>query len=230
MKLCIGTLVCAVAVLIAGVGSSRAALPQTTPTASSDKALDSRIESRIHKDAELKKYKIDVTVSGGVATLSGTVATEAERTRATQLATLKGIARVDNQIFVDLAAAGHPQGTTGKVVEKTKEAGEKTKDVGEKAVDKTKDAGEKAVDKTKEGLSKTGEVITDSWITTRVKAKFVGDDRLKDSDISVETDNHVVTLSGTVMTAAARAHAVAQAKSIEGVHRVVDKLTIGPKR
>ena len=62
------------------------------------------------------------------------------------------------------------------------------------------------------------------------KAKFVGDDRLKDSDISVETDNHVVTLSGTVMTAAGRAHAVAEAKSIEGVHRVVDKLTIGPKR
>ena len=219
MKLCIGTLVCAVAVLIAGVGSSQAAPPQTTPAAASDKALDSRIESRIHKDAELKKYKIDVTVSGGVATLSGTVATEAERTRATELATMKGIARVDNQIMVDLAAAGHPKGTTGKVVDKTKEAGEKTKD-----------AGEKAVDKTKEGLSKTGEVITDSWITTRVKAKFVGDDQLKDSDISVDTDNHVVTLSGTVMTAAGRAHAVAQAKSIEGVHRVVDKLTIGPKR
>jgi len=118
-----------------------------------------------------------------------------------------------------MAAAGHPKGTTVKVIDKTKEAGEKTKDV----------AG-KAVDKTKEGLSKTGEVITDGWITTRVKSKFLDEGLLKGSDINVDTDNHVVTLRGTVMSAAARARAVEQAKEVEGVHKVVDLLTIGPKK
>ena len=78
MKRCIGTFVCAVAVLIAGVGSSQAAPPQTTPAAASDKALDSRIESRIHKDAELKKlvglrlYETKVT-DNGVACLKKTL-------------------------------------------------------------------------------------------------------------------------------------------------------------
>ena len=73
-------------------------------------------------------------------------------------------------------------------------------------------------------------MITDGWITTRVKSKFVGEDLLKDSDISVDTNNHIVTLTGTVMTAAGRARAVAQAKEVEGVHQVVDRLTIGPKK
>ena len=98
------------------------------------------------------------------------------------------------------------------------------------AVEKTKKGAEKVVDKTKEGLSKTGEVITDGWITTRVKSKFVGEDLLKDSDINVDTNDHVVTLKGTVMSAAARARAVEQAKEVEGVQKVVDLLTIGPKK
>jgi hyperosmotically inducible protein len=101
---------------------------------------------------------------------------------------------------------------------------------GGQVVDKTKEGAEKVVDKTKEGLSKTGEVITDAWITTRVKSKFVGEDLLKGSDISVETTDHVVTLKGTVTSAAGRARAMKEARDVEGVHRVVNRLTIGPKK
>jgi hyperosmotically inducible protein len=100
--------------------------------------------------------------------------------------------------------------------------------------EKTKDAVVKgatvAADKTKEGLSKTGEVITDEWITTRVHARFVGEDLLKDSDISVDTSKHVVTLTGTVLGRAGRTKAGDIARRTEGVHRVVNRLTIGAKR
>jgi hyperosmotically inducible protein len=108
------------------------------------------------------------------------------------------------------------------VGDKAKEGAEKTKDA---VVQGTK----VAVAKTKEGLSKTGEVMTDAWITTRVHERFVGEDLLKDSDISVETNKHVVTLSGTVMGPAGRARATSVAKKTEGVHRVVNRLTIGAK-
>ncbi len=84
--------------------------------------------------------------------------------------------------------------------------------------------------KTKDGLSKTGEVMTDGWITTRVNSRFVNEDLLKGSDISVDTDKHVVTLKGTVITVAGRNQAGAVAKGTEGVRRVVNRLTIGPKR
>jgi hyperosmotically inducible periplasmic protein len=103
-----------------------------------------------------------------------------------------------------------------------------------KAADKTKDAvvdgTTVAVQKTKDGLSKTGEVMTDGWITTRVHERFVGEDLLKDSDISVKTDRHVVTLKGTVMGRSGRARATSVALHTEGVRRVVNRLTIGPKK
>ena len=103
----------------------------------------------------------------------------------------------------------------------------------QEGAEKTKDAVVKGakvvVAKTKEGLSKTGEVMTDSWITTRVHERFVGEDLLKDSDISVDTSNHVVTLKGTVVGRAGRTKATTVAKGTEGVHRVVNRLTIGPK-
>jgi hyperosmotically inducible periplasmic protein len=100
--------------------------------------------------------------------------------------------------------------------------------------EKTKDAVVKGVtvaaDKTKEGLSKSGEVITDEWITARVHTRFVGEALLKDSDISVDTSKHVVTLTGTVMGRTGRTKAGNIARGTEGVHRVVNHLTVGAKR
>jgi hyperosmotically inducible protein len=107
-------------------------------------------------------------------------------------------------------------------------------------VDKAKDAagatkeavvkGAKVVaDKTGDGLSKTGEVMTDNWITTRVHSRFVDEALLKGSDISVDTADHVVTLTGTVVARAGRTRATTVARGTEGVRRVVNKLTIGPK-
>ena len=239
MKTAFGSIVVLGGLLAAGPVSRHAAAPQATTTAT-DQTLDTRIEIRIHAST-LKKYDIDIAVKDAVATLTGTVATEAERRKAAQLATVPGIARVDNQLVVHMASGPNAKGTAGTVERKSDKAAEKTKEGVDKAVDKTKEGGEKAwdktkegagvvADKTKEGLSKTGELITDGWITTRVKSKFIGEDLLKESDINVDVKDHVVTLSGTVLSGAGRARAIAQAKEVEGVHQVVDRITIGPKK
>jgi hyperosmotically inducible protein len=107
--------------------------------------------------------------------------------------------------------------------EKVKEGAEKTKDAVVKGATV-------AVDKTKDALSKTGEVMTDAWVTARVHQRFVGENLLKDSDISVDSDKHVVTLAGTVTNLAGRRRATAVAKGTEGVRSVVNHLTIGPKK
>jgi hypothetical protein len=73
-----------------------------------DETLDKRIENRITADASLKKYDIDVSVKNRVATLTGNVATEAERIRAAKLANMKGISRIDNQLVVSAAAPKVP--------------------------------------------------------------------------------------------------------------------------
>jgi osmotically-inducible protein OsmY len=58
----------------------------------------------------------------------------------------------------------------------------------------------------------------------------VGEDALEGSDINVDTNDHVVTLKGTVASGAGRSRAVAIAKATKGVTRVVDELTISPKK
>jgi hyperosmotically inducible protein len=108
-------------------------------------------------------------------------------------------------------------------------ATEKTKDGAEKTKDAVVKGTKVVVEKTKDGLSKSGEVMTDAWITTRVHERFVTEDLLKDSDISVDTDKHVVTLKGTVTGRAGRSKATTIARRTEGVRAVVNRLTIGSK-
>src|SRR5205809_4660948 len=111
-----------VAALVAGPVSARAAAPQTTTTPPSDSSLGSKIEKKLH-DSTLRKYAIKVKVDDGVATLTGTVPNETDRRKAAQLATMPGVARVDNQIVVDLDAGR--VGTSGSKIDrgadKTKE-------------------------------------------------------------------------------------------------------------
>lgn len=69
-----------------------------------------------------------------------------------------------------------------------------------------------------------GAAITDTAITTKVKAKFIGVDRLKNSDISVSTANGVVSLTGTASSADAKSAAETIARSVDGVKSVEDDL------
>ena len=102
--------------------------------------------------------------------------------------------------------------------------------VAEKSKDAVVKGATVATDTTKQALSKTGEVMTDEWITARVHTRFVGEELLKDSDISVDVSKHVVTLTGTVTGGPGRTKAGNIARRTEGVHRVVNRLTVGPKR
>ena len=69
----------------------------------------------------------------------------------------------------------------------------------------------------------------DTWITTKVKSELSskGFDPLR---VHVDTDEKVVTLSGTVETAADRDRAVALARAVKDVARVSDHLFVGPTR
>lgn len=68
---------------------------------------------------------------------------------------------------------------------------------------------------------------TDPGITAVVKGKLAADNDVKAYQIDVDTNNKVVTLSGTVDTATAKARAVEIARGTDGVANVVDNLTVG---
>jgi hyperosmotically inducible protein len=212
--------------------ANQTAKPAAAPV--DDSTLTDRIEKRFAADASLKKFDIDVSVKDHVATLTGKVRTETEKARAAREANVAGVTRVDNQLTLDKDAgktvAEKVKGATNTAGNKTHSATDtavdKTKSATNTAADKTKSATDTAVDKSKNAVSETGEVITDSWITTKVHAGFMGEDLLKGSDINVDTNNHVVTLKGTVKSDAGRARAVQIAKTTKGVTKVVDDLKI----
>ena len=72
-----------------------------------------------------------------------------------------------------------------------------------------------------------GSFVDDSYLTTAVKSKLAVDENLKSFiDIKVITDHQVVTLIGTLPSAALRDQAIAVAKSVDGVKDVISKIEV----
>jgi hypothetical protein len=69
---------------------------------------------------------------------------------------------------------------------------------------------------------------TDAGITTALKSKLVADDTVKARQISVDTKDHVVTLTGEVRTQAEKDKAEQIARSTDGVRDVVDQIAVVP--
>lgn len=66
--------------------------------------------------------------------------------------------------------------------------------------------------------------ISDTATTAKVKAKFMEDTRLKDTDISVSTANGIVTLTGTAQTSQAKNAAEEITQHVEGVKSVDNQI------
>ena len=67
---------------------------------------------------------------------------------------------------------------------------------------------------------------SDSGITTSIKTQLVADDLVKARNITVDTKDRVVTLTGPVQSAAEETKALQIARATKGVADVVDNLTV----
>ncbi len=65
------------------------------------------------------------------------------------------------------------------------------------ATDSAKAAATSAGESVDKSINKVGDFMDDSTITARVKAALIDDKSIRSTDISVKTENKVVTLSGT---------------------------------
>src|SRR5688572_261845 len=105
--------------------------------------------------------------------------------------------------------ASKPAETSGAI--DTEKARERGADIGEKTA--------VAAARLKEGMSEAS-------LTAKIKAKMALDDTIKARAIDVTTDDHIVTLTGTVRSTAERTRAVALARETDGVSNVIDRLEI----
>ncbi len=70
-----------------------------------------------------------------------------------------------------------------------------------------------------------GAVVSDTVITAKVKAKFMGEDSLGRSQIVVTTTNGIVTLKGTVTSQQGMDVALQDANTVDGVRSVDNELS-----
>jgi hypothetical protein len=72
----------------------------------------------------------------------------------------------------------------------------------------------------KESGRKVGTGLNDGWLWVKTRFDLAAADDLRDSTINVDVDQAVVTLSGTVASAAQKTRAETVAKGVEGVKSV----------
>ena len=73
-----------------------------------------------------------------------------------------------------------------------------------------------------------GQSLEDSWLWFKTKSALMTTSDLRDSTINVDVANGVITLKGTVASAAEKTKAKQVADGIEGKKSVVDQLKVAP--
>ena len=71
-----------------------------------------------------------------------------------------------------------------------------------------------------------GSGLNDGWLWVKARFDLAAADDLRDSTINVDVDNAVVTLTGTVASAAQKTRAETVAKAVEGVKGVKNQLKV----
>jgi osmotically-inducible protein OsmY len=124
-----------------------------------------------------------------------------------------------------------PAETAGRKIDQTADdAGRKMGEVADKAGQKIAAAADKVSDKVGEQSAKTGVAVDDTEITAKVKAAIFAEPGLRTLQISVDTVKGVVTLTGSVDSAASGDRAKSLAGAVAGVKEVDSKLVPTPAR
>jgi osmotically-inducible protein OsmY len=127
--------------------------------------------------------------------------------------------RVDSFVEQSRQAADEARQSTEETAQQVKSD---TKEIVDTVEKKAEQAGS-AIDRK---LDAAGQRASDAMITAQVKAKLAAADDLKALDINVDTEGGHLTLQGSAPSAAARDHATALARSVEGVASVENKLMV----
>jgi osmotically-inducible protein OsmY len=134
-------------------------------------------------------------------------------------------------------AGSATSGAAQKAGDEATGAGNKASDTAQGAADQAQGAADQAqgaadqaqgaADRANSAAAHAGTATDDSSITNAVKTKLKSGDM---GYIKVDTDNGVVTLSGTVHQQSTRDHAVKMAKTAKGVKKVKNDIDVVPAK
>jgi hyperosmotically inducible protein len=205
----VAMLVIGLALVGCDVGTNRDGVADSNQTKSkmTDADLKNAVQAKLDSDSQLKAADLDVSSNAdrNEVTITGTVGSQALRTRAIELAKSAQAGLIIND-KIDV------------------KPGEISR------ADYTEEDARNARTRAQERGETVGTSLDDAWIHTKVVTKLIGNPDTPQRKINVDVNNNVVTLRGTVDTQVEKAEAEQVAKSTEGVKRVVNQLKIGASR
>lgn len=176
----------------------------STPQAQMSNAdLEDKIKAKLNSDAQLKAADLDVdaNVDRNEITLTGVVESELLRTKAVELSK-----SAHEGLFINARIDVKPSEISRQ---------EYTEELARQDRLKAKEQGETV-----------GDSLDDAWIHTKIVAQLIGNSATPERKINVDVKNNMVTLRGTVETAAQKMEAERVAKNTEGVKSVRNLLKV----
>lgn len=205
---------------------SAGALAFSVACSQTDAGITSAVKSKMAADHSVQASDINVDTHNHVVTLNGTVGSNAEKERAVMIArNTKGVSSVVDDLTVGAVATSGSFDRDGDA-DHDRDYSESAKQTARDTKDKADTTAHDAKVKSERAADKSGEVLSDAAITSAVKTKFLAESGVPGTSINVDTNNHVVTLTGTVKSKAEAQKAMSIARDTKGVKRVVNHLKV----
>jgi hyperosmotically inducible protein len=206
--------------LCLGMGAAPA-FAETTPSqnasersageAIDDATITAAVKTKLLADERTEGFDINVDTVKGVVTLRGGADNADAKKAAQELAgQVDGVILIKNELIVaaedtELREEANTATASGELRESVDSDG---------AADNT--------------VADAGENVDDAWITSKVKTQLLADTEVKGTQINVDTEANIVTLTGTAQNDAAKEAAIRIAAATKGVKSVrADKLLVG---
>jgi len=169
----------------------------------SNSDLENHIKAKLDTDEQVRAANLSIIADTKKkeAILSGTVESEALRSKAVQL-----------------ARSAHSGLTVNDMIDV------KPREIARK--DFTEDLAREEWEKAKQVGDQVSERVEDAWIHAKIVAKLVGTANTPARDINVDVVRNVVTLRGKVSTAQEKSEAQRVAQETEGVEKVENQLKV----
>lgn len=171
-----------------------------------DELIADRLDEAFDKDSILSDGDIEVkSVNDGVVLLAGKAETMSANLRAFEVAySVEGVRGVSSEVK-------SPDELTEREIWK-------------------EDSARAIQDADAKKQRSVGTVAYDAWLTGKVKARLIANDRVSALDVNVDTRKGVVTLFGVVPDRSASKAAEKVARTTDGVDRVRNELIVEPAR
>jgi osmotically-inducible protein OsmY len=168
-----------------------------------DSDLEKSIRAKLDSDQQIKAadLRVNADADKNEVTLSGTVKSEALRTKAVELANSAHSGLMIND----------------KVDVKPREISRK---------DYTEELAREERTNAKQFGEEVGDKLDDAWIHAKIVAKLIGNSTTPERKINVDVVDNVVTLRGKVENAEQKSEAERVAKETEGVKQVRNQLKV----